>query len=184
MSGLPSTTESGSNPNDIDTDITSPPQLQQFAWAESPTKENRPTYVSSQLPVNQRPIMLARDAEGDRDNLMALKDIACFLRDTSPATNVKRESWHATRKVPAAQGKLVKRVFKVGGRKALRNVPYEAVANRSSKNVRNVNYAQRTSKSGMFSQRLTPMHKINALYRSQVHPHYTSRVIFSGIQAM
>lgn len=96
--------------------------------------------------------MQARDAEGEKNDMTGLKDIASFLRETAPISDAKRESWHSVKKVPVSQGKLVKRYFKVGGRKAARNPsPYEGIRNRQPKTVRTVNSAQRISKSGKLS---------------------------------
>lgn len=98
--------------------------------------------------VISRPVMQPRDAEGEKDDLLGLKEIASFLRDTAPITNENRHSWHSVKQIPTAEVKLVKRVFKAGGRKAIRNPPPETNKSRSPRTMGNSNTSQRVSKSG------------------------------------
>lgn len=134
-----------------------------FDWADSLPKDGRPAYVSQQLPVSKRPVMLARDAEGAGDDQSGLLDIASFLRNTAPAKDIKRGSWHSVKQVPSAQGKLVKRVFKVGSRKSLRTPFAESSKDDHVRKADNINYTERISKSGKLS--IAPMYVMSSNLR-------------------
>lgn len=117
-------------------------------WVNDTSKDRRPAHVSEQMPVSKRPIMLARDAEGAGDDHCDLLDIASFLRDTAPAKDLKRGSWHTGKNVHNSQGKLVKRMFKVGSRRSIRASCTESSKNDQTKHAININYTERISKGG------------------------------------